>query len=185
MISSNDFRNGIAIEYEGGLFTIVDFQHVKPGKGSAFVRTKLKNIRTGYVVEKTFRAGEKVKQAYLDKRQMQFLYKQDTDFVFMDNKTFDQITLSAEQIGEDKQWLKEGTNIYVLFYQNEAIGVEIPNFVELKVIHTEPGFKGDTASAGNKPATLETGTIVQVPLFINTGDILQVDTRTSSYLKRM
>lgn len=185
MISVNDFRTGITIELEGNLFTVVDFQHVKPGKGSAFVRSKLRNLKTGYVLEKTFRAGEKVSRAHIERRDMQFLYHSDEDYTFMDNQTYDQITLQASQIGEGIKWLKDGTVIGVLFYDTLAIGVDIPNFVELAVTHTEPGFKGDTATGGSKPATVETGAVVQVPLFIEIGDVIQIDTRTSTYLRRV
>lgn len=185
MISVNDFRTGITIELEGNLFTVVDFQHVKPGKGSAFVRSKLRNLKTGYVLEKTFRAGEKVSKAHIERRDMQFLYHSDEDYTFMDNQTYDQITLQAGQIGEGVKWLKDGTVIGVLFYDTLAIGVDIPNFVEIAVTHTEPGFKGDTATGGSKPATVETGAVVQVPLFIEIGDVIQIDTRTSTYLRRV
>lgn len=185
MISVNDFRTGITIELEGNLFTVVDFQHVKPGKGSAFVRSKLKNLKTGYVIEKTFRAGEKILRAHIERRDMQFLYHSDEDYTFMDNQTYDQITLHASQIGDGVKWLKDGTVIGVLFYDTLAIGVDIPNFVELAVTQTEPGFKGDTATGGSKPATVETGAVVQVPLFIEIGNVIQIDTRTSTYLRRV
>lgn len=185
MISTNDFRNGVTIEMEGGLWTIVEFLHVKPGKGSAFVRSKLKNIKTGYTLEKTFRAGEKVTLAHIERREMQFLYKQDTDYVFMDNKSYDQITLPEDQIGDNKFWIKDSSNIYVLFHDENAIGIEVPNFIELKITHTEPGFKGDTATGATKPATLETGAVIQVPLFVDSSDVVQVDTRTGTYLKRV
>ncbi|MFH1452493.1 MAG: elongation factor P [Armatimonadota bacterium] len=185
MISTNDFRNGLTIELDGDLFIIVEFQHVKPGKGSAFVRSKLKNLKTGYTLEKTFRAAEKVTRAHIDRREMQFLYKQDTEFVFMDNQSYDQINLSEEQIGDNKFWIKDGSTIHVLFHNENAIGIEVSNFMDLKITHTEPGFKGDTATGGTKPATLETGAVVQVPLFVNIDDVVQVDTRTSTYLKRV
>ncbi|MFH0801539.1 MAG: elongation factor P [bacterium] len=185
MISSNDFRTGITIVVDGDLVTVVDFQHVKPGKGSAFVRTKLKNVKTGYVVEKTFRGGEKIERAVVERREMQYLYSNGSDYVFMDNKNFDQLTLSAEQIGDGFKWLKESMNISVLTHENLPIGVELPNFVELKVTQTDPGYKGDTATGGTKPATLETGAVVQAPLFIEIGDVLQIDTRSGSYLRRM
>lgn len=185
MISVNDFRTGITIELDGNLFTVVDFQHVKPGKGSAFVRSKLKNLKTGYVIEKTFRAGEKISRAHIERREMQFLYHSGEDYTFMDNQTYDQITLHEDQIGDGVKWLKDGTIIGILFHDSLAIGVEIPNFVELAVAHTDPGFKGDTATGGSKPATIETGAVVQVPLFIEIGDIIQIDTRTSTYLRRV
>lgn len=185
MISVNDFRTGVTVELDGEIYTVVDFQHVKPGKGSAFVRSKLKNLKTGYSVEKTFRAGEKLNRAHVDRRVMQYLYSTGEDYVFMDNQNYDQITLTKGQLGDQAKWLKDGMNIYILFYQNSAIGVEIPNFVELKVTYTEPGFKGDTATGGSKPATLETGAVIQVPLFIGVGDFVQVDTRTGTYLRRV
>jgi elongation factor P len=185
MISVNDFRTGVSVEIEGNLYTVVDFQHVKPGKGSAFVRSKLKNVKTGYVVEKTFRAGEKLKRAHIERRQMQFLYAVDEDYTFMDNESYEQITIPAVLIGDQTKWLKEGNSVQVLFHEANPLGVEIPAFVELKVTQTEPGFKGDTTSGGNKPATVETGATIQVPLFINIGDVLQIDTRTNTYLKRV
>jgi|SRR5690554_5064670 len=184
MVSVNDFRTGLTIEIDGDLFTVVEFMHVKPGKGAAFVRSKLKNIRTGYTVEKTFNAGEKVSQARIDTREMQYLYKSDNDYVFMDLQTYDQLTLTAEKLGDGIKYLKENMTVMIQMYENEAIGVNLPNTVELEVVETDPGFKGDTATGGNKPATLETGAVVTVPLFINVGDILQVDTRTGQYLKR-
>lgn len=185
MITSNDFKNGMTIELDGQLMTIVEFLHVKPGKGSAFVRTKLRNLKSGYVVEKTFRAGEKVTRAIIDKRTMQFLYSSGSDYNVMDTENYEQITLSAESMGDGVKWLKEGMEISVLFYGTDPIGVDVPNFVELKVTETEPGFKGDTATGGTKPATLETGATIQVPLFINIGEVLQIDTRTGQYLRRV
>jgi elongation factor P len=185
MISTNDLRNGVSIELDGDIYTVVEFLHVKPGKGSAFVRTKLKNLKTGYILEKTFRAGEKLPHAHIERRPMQYLYKTDDGIVFMDTKTYDQINLFENQIGENLKWLKEGTEVSVLFYQENPIGVDIPNFVELTVTFTEPGFKGDTATGGTKPATLETGAVIQVPLFVELNDKVQVDTRTGTYLKRV
>lgn len=184
MITSNDFKNGMTIEVDGELMTIVEFLHVKPGKGSAFVRTKLRNMKTGYTVEKTFKAGEKVTRAHIDRRQMQYLYASEDEYVFMDNENFDQITLQKSLIGDGIKWLKEGMEVSILFHGTETIGVDLPNFVELKVTETEPGFKGDTATGGTKPATLETGATIQVPLFIDIGDVLQIDTRTGQYLRR-
>jgi elongation factor P len=184
MISSNDFRTGVTIELEGGVWQVVDFQHVKPGKGSAFVRTKLKNVKTGAVVERTFNAGEKVPRAHLDQRQMQYLYESDGSFNFMDNETYEQIALSNEQLGDATRFLKENMNIGVLFFQGIVIGIDMPNSVELEVIETDPGIRGDTATGGTKSAKLETGYIVKVPLFINTGDVLRIDTRTGDYIER-
>lgn len=186
MFSVNDFRTGITIELEGNLFTVVDFQHVKPGKGAAFVRSKLKNVKTGYTVEKTFRGGEKVMRALVERKDMSYLYKSaDEDFTFMDKETYDQHTLPRVFLGDGAKWLKEGMDVSVLLHNEEPIGVDVPNFVDLKVIQTDPGFKGDTATGAVKPATLETGAVINVPLFINEGDVLQIDTRTGEYLKRV
>lgn len=184
MINVNDFRTGITIELEGTLFTVVEFQHVKPGKGSAFVRTRLRNLKNGYVVEKTFRGGEKVNRAIIERRAMQFLYHSDDEYTFMDNENYEQQTLQKAFIGDGVKWLKDGTQVSVLFHGTTAIGIDLPNFVELKVTETEPGFKGDTATGAVKQAVLETGATVNVPLFIEEGDVLQIDTRTSEYLKR-
>ena len=184
MISSNDFRNGVTIELDGGVWQIVDFQHVKPGKGAAFVRAKMKNAKTGAVVERTFNAGEKVPKAHVDNRQMQYLYESDGLFNFMDNENYEQITLNTDQLGDAKKFLKENMNIGVLFFQGLVIGIEMPLSVELAVVETDPGIRGDTATGGTKPATLETGYVVRVPLFINIGDVLRVDTRTGDYLER-
>lgn len=184
MISTNDFKTGLTVEVDGDVFSVVDFQHVKPGKGSAFVRCKLKNVRTGAVVERTFNAGEKLPRAHVDRREMQYLYNDGEAYNLMDNQNYEQMSITKEQLGDSVKFLKENTNIYVLLYQSSIIGVEIPNFVELEVVETAPGIKGDTASGGSKPATLETGAVVQVPFFIEVGDILQIDTRTGNYLKR-
>lgn len=185
MISTNDFFNGLTIELEGEIYTVIDFQHVKPGKGAAFVRSKLRNIRTRAIIERTFRAGEKVPRAYLERRQMDYLYSDGEDYFFMDAKTYDQISLSKEQLGDAFKYLKENIRINVLIYQGEPLGIELPNFVELKVVETEPGIRGDTASGGSKSATLETGLVIQVPFFINVGDILRIDTRTGEYIERV
>ncbi|NLB88094.1 MAG: elongation factor P [Syntrophomonadaceae bacterium] len=185
MISVNDFKTGVSIELEGQAYVVVDFQHVKPGKGAAFVRAKLKNLSSGGVVEKTFRAGEKVAKAHLDRREMQYLYSDSDGYIFMDNETYEQITISADTIGDGVKWLLENMNIHVLIFQNKIIGVDLPNFVELKVVETEPGVKGDTATGATKNATLETGAVVQVPLFVNEGDVLRIDTRTGEYMERV
>lgn len=185
MVSVNDLRTGLTIALEGEVWIVLEFLHVKPGKGSAFVRTKLKNARTGQVIERTFRAGEKVEQAHVDKRTMQFLYRSGDEFYFMDNQTYDQLSLSREQLGDAVYYLKDNMEITVVLYQGKAIAVEPPNFVELRVVHTEPGVKGDTATGATKPATLETGLVVQVPLFVNEGDVLKIDTRTGEYLSRV
>lgn len=184
MVSVNDFRTGLTIEIDGDLFTVVEFMHVKPGKGAAFVRSKLKNIRTGFTVERTFNAGEKVSLARIETREMQYLYNSDQDYVFMDMQTYEQLTLPEEKLGDAVKYLKENEIVMIQMYENEALGVNLPNTVELEVVETDPGFKGDTATGGSKPAKLETGAVVNVPLFINVGDILQVDTRTGQYLKR-
>ena len=184
MISVNDFKTGVTVELEGQVYQVVDFQHVKPGKGAAFVRAKLKNVKSGGVVEKTFRGGEKLHRAHLDKRAMQYLYKDGDAYVFMDNDNYEQITVSAGDIGDGVKWLLENMNIQVVMYQSEIMGVEMPNFVELTVVETEPGVKGDTATGASKLAKLESGASVQVPLFINTGDRLRIDTRTGEYMER-
>ena len=180
MISVNDFRTGLTIEIDGQLYSVVEFMHVKPGKGAAFVRSKLKNLRTGYTVEKTFNAGEKVSLARVETKEMMFLYKSDDDYVFMDNNTYEQLTLGEKTIGDGVKFLKDNMTVMVQMYNGEAIGVNLPTTVELEVVQTEPGFKGDTATGGTKPATLETGVVVHVPLFIEEGDILQIDTRTGN-----
>lgn len=184
MISTNDFRTGLTIEIDGDVYQVVDFQHVKPGKGAAFVRSKLRNVRTGAVVDKTFNAGEKIPRARIDRREAQYLYNDGTDYNFMDMETYDQFSMSKEELGDAIKFLKENMTIQLLMFQGKSIGVDLPNFVELEVVETAPGIKGDTASGGSKPATLETGYVVQVPFFINTGDVLQIDTRTGHYIKR-
>lgn len=184
MISSNDFRNGVTIEIDNDVWQVVDFQHVKPGKGAAFVRAKLKNIRTGAVVERTFNAGEKIPQAHVDRREMQFLYESDHMYNFMDTENYEQIALSEEQLGDAKQFLKENMILGIMFFQENIIGVDVPNSVELVVVETDPGLRGDTATGGIKPAKLETGYVVKVPLFINVGDVLRIDTRTGEYIER-
>ncbi|BCV25134.1 MAG TPA: elongation factor P [Firmicutes bacterium] len=184
MISTNDFRTGLTIELEGEVYSVVDFQHVKPGKGSAFVRSKLKNVRTGAVIERTFRAGEKVETAHIDRRQMQYLYAAGASYTFMDTETFEQLTLSEEQLGENLKFLKENMLITILMYEGSILGIELPNFVDLQVVETAPGIRGDTVSGATKPAKLETGATVQVPLFIEEGDVIRIDTRTGQYLTR-
>ncbi len=184
MISSNDFRPGVTIEIDGMVWQVVEFQHVKPGKGAAFVRAKLKNLQTGSVVERTFNAGEKVPNAQVERKPMQYLYGEEGSYYFMDNETFDQIMLTKEQLGNALNFIKEEMEITVLFFNGTVIGVDIPNSVELKVVETEPGIRGDTATGGVKPAKMETGYVVKVPLFINEGDVLRIDTRTGAYLER-
>lgn len=185
MISVNDFKTGVTVDLEGQVYQVVEFQHVKPGKGAAFVRAKLKNVKSGGVVEKTFRGGEKIRRAHLDKRGMQYLYMDGDDYIFMDNDNYEQLTISRESMGDGVKWLKENMNIQVLMYQNDIMGIEMPNFVELEVVDTEPGVKGDTATGATKAARLETGASVQVPLFVNTGDRLRIDTRTGEYMERV
>lgn len=184
MISSNEFKTGVTIEIEGEIFQIVEFQHVKPGKGSAFVRTKLKNVKTGGTIEKKFNAGERLARARLDRREMQYLYKDGDQYVVMDNESFEQIMLNDAQIGDEVKWLKENMNLGILLFNNEVIGVDLPNTVELRVTETEPGVKGDTATGGSKAAVVETGATVQVPFFVNEGDVLIIDTRTGAYVSR-
>lgn len=167
MISVNDFKTGLTIEVDNGIWQVMEFQHVKPGKGAAFVRSKLRNLRTGAVQEKTFRAGEKVSKAHIENRRMQYLYASGDVHTFMDNETFEQLELSTAQIEHELKFLKENMEVHVISYQGETLGVEVPNTVELTVTETEPGIKGDTASGGTKPATLETGLTVQVPFFVN------------------
>lgn len=184
MISSNDFRTGVTIELDGGVWQVVDFQHVKPGKGAAFVRAKLKNAKSGAVVERTFNAGEKVPKAHIDRREMQYLYESDGMYNFMDNETYEQIALSPEQMADAKKFLKENMSIGIMFFQGTVIGIDLPYSVELKVVETDPGIRGDTATGGKKPAKLETGYVVNVPLFINEGDVLRIDTRSGDYIER-
>ncbi len=184
MLSSNDFKNGMTIEYEGDLLEIIYFQHVKPGKGGAFVRTKLKNLITGAIFEKTFRAGEKVEQAILETRKVQFLYKDDY-YNFMDNETFEQLSLDELQIGDKKLYLLENLEITMIFYKGKPISLELPTFIEAKITSTEPGVKGDTVSSSFKPAEIETGAKINVPLFIENDDTIRIDTRTGEYITRV
>ncbi len=184
-ISVNDFRTGITIELEGQLWTVVDFQHVKPGKGAAFVRSKLKNVEKGTTVEKTFRGGEKVQRAIVERKPYQYLYESDGDYVFMDSNTYEQVNVSADKMGDGLKWLKDSMEVQIVFHETRILEVEMPNFVELAVTQTDPGLKGDTAQGGSKPATVETGAVVTVPLFVEEGDVLQIDTRSGEYLKRV
>ena len=182
-VSTAEFKKGLRIVFDDQPYVIVDFQHVKPGKGGAFVRTKLKHLKLGTVIDKTFRAEEKVPLVNFEEKRMQFLYRDDR-YHFMDLETYDQISLSGEELGEARDFLKENTEVEMLHVEGAPIGIELPNFVELRVVKTEPGVRGDTASGGSKPATLETGAVVSVPLFINEGDLLKVDTRTGAYIGR-
>ncbi|MEW6545630.1 MAG: elongation factor P [Bacillota bacterium] len=185
MISTNDFRPGITVEVDGEIWMVVEAQHVKPGKGSAFVRTRLKNIKTGAVLDRTFAAGERFPQAHVERREMQYLYSTGDQYFFMDTGTYDQIQLGKDRLGDAILYMKENSILYVLMHEGNPIGVELPNFVELEVVETEPGVKGDTATGGTKPARLETGAVVKVPLFVEVGDIIRVDTRTHQYLERV
>jgi elongation factor P len=185
MYSTAEFKKGLKVELDGVPYTIVDFQHVKPGKGGAFVRTKLKSLLTGRVLDQTFRSGEKVKKPDLMERDMQFLYREGDRYSMMDNENYEQIMLTEEQVGEARLYLIDNLDVKVLFFNQQPVGVEIPLFVELEVAQTEPGVKGDTAAGGTKPATLESGATINVPLFINEGDRVKVDTRTGNYIERV
>ena len=185
MISAGDFRNGITIEYEGNVYQIVEFQHVKPGKGPAFVRTKLKNIINGGVVEKTFRPTEKCPQARIDRKDMQYLYADGDLFNFMDTETYDQVALNSDTVGDALKFVKENEMVKICSYNGNVFAIEPPLFVELEITDTEPGFKGDTATGATKPAIVETGAKVMVPLFVNQGEVIKIDTRTGEYLSRV
>jgi elongation factor P len=184
-ISTNDLKNGITLQLDNGLFTVVDFQHVKPGKGGAFVRTKLKNVRTGAVLERTFNAGIRVEQAIVDKRDMQFLYRDGDDYVFMDNTSYDQVLVPPAALGEAADYLVEQMTAHLATFEGEIVQVEIAPSVELTIARTEPGVQGDRVSGARKPATLETGLVIQVPLFVNPGDRVKVDTRSGEYVTRV
>ncbi|KRK40770.1 elongation factor P [Loigolactobacillus bifermentans] len=184
MISVNDFKTGLTIEVEGELWRVVEFQHVKPGKGSAFVRSKLKNIRTGAVQEKTFQAGKKVNKAQIDNKKMQYLYQDGDNYVFMDMNTYEQLSLPGDKIRDELNYLKENMEVSIMMYGSETIGINLPNTVELKVAETEPGIRGDTQSGGSKPAKMETGLSVQVPFFVNEGETLIISTQDGSYVSR-
>ena len=184
MVSTKDFKNGVAIIIDGQIHLIRWFQHHKPGKGGAVMRTKLKNLATGSIVEKTFRAGTKFEAARLIKKKMEYIYREGTSLVFMDSKTYEQVTLNTSQIGEGIRFLKENTMVELLTHKGRILGVELPITISLEVTHTEPGLKKGRATSGTKPATLETGAIIQVPLFINTGELVKIDTRTGEYLER-
>lgn len=184
VIMAGDFKNGVTIEYEGDIWTIIEFQHVKPGKGSPFVRTKLKNIKTGGVIEKTFRPTEKLDRAHIERKDMEYLYNDGSLYYFMDPDTFEQIGLSPDQLGDALKFVKENEKVKILSHNNDVFGVEPPLFVELEIVHTEPGVRGDTATNVTKPATVETGAEIPVPLFINIGDKIKIDTRTGEYLGR-
>ncbi len=183
-VSTAEFKRGLKIQFDGEPYSIVDFQHVKPGKGGAFVRTKLKHMKLGRVIDNTFRAGEKVELVDFDEKRMQYLYRDDR-YHFMDLDTYDQISLAPEEVGEAREFLKENTEVEILFIDGNPVSVELPNFIELQIVKTDPGIRGDTATGGSKPATLETGAVIQVPLFLNEGDVVKVDTRSGEYLGRV
>jgi len=184
MYTTTDFRNGLKIEFEGGPYTIVYFQHVKPGKGGAFVRTKLKNLKTGAVLEHTFRSGDKVEKPDLEEREMQFMYREGDAFHFMDTASYEQIYLDTDHMGDAGNYMIENLSVKILFYRGEPIGIDLPIFIVLTIAETEPGIRGDTVSGATKPAKLESGALVQVPLFLNEGDRVKVDTRTGTYIER-
>ena len=183
-VSTNDLKNGMTLDLPQGLFQVVEFQHVKPGKGGAFVRTKLKNVRTGAVLDRTYRADEKLQQAIVDKREMQLLYREGDHYVFMDTSSYDQIHVEQAALGDTRRFLKDGDTAVLQQYRSEIVGVDLPAAVELAVTDTEPGVQGDRVQGARKPATLETGLVVQVPLFVNPGDRVKVDTRSGEYLTR-
>lgn len=185
MISAGEFRNGVTFELDGNVFQIVEFQHVKPGKGAAFVRTKLKNVITGGVVEKTFRPTEKMPKAHIERKDYEYLYSDGDLFYFMDQESYEQMPLNGDQLGDSLKFVKENMVVKVLSYKGSVFGVEPPTFVELEVTETEPGFKGDTSTGATKPATLETGATIMVPLFVNQNDFIRVDTRTGEYMERV
>ena len=185
MITAGDFRNGKTFEFEGNVYQVVEFQHVKPGKGAAFVRTKLKNVITGGVVEKTFRPTEKVEEAHIEKKNMEYSYNDGDLYYFMDQETFDMTPISKDQIGDALKFVKENMVCMILSYKGSVFGIEPPTFVELQIVETEPGFAGNTATGATKPATLETGAVIQVPLFIDNNEVIRIDTRTGEYMERV
>ena len=184
-VDTSQFRNGLKLELDGEPFTMIYFQHVKPGKGGAFVRTKVKNLKTGRVLDRTFRAGERVEEADVEEKTMQYLYQDGDNLVFMDTQSFEQIPFTPEQLGDARKFLKENLEVSVVLWRGRPIGVELPSFIEATVTRCDPGIKGDTASGATKPATIETGAVLQVPLFIKEGDVLRVDTRTGQYVERV
>ncbi|PZN07703.1 elongation factor P [Thermaerobacter composti] len=185
MIQAGDFKNGMAVVIDGQVHQVLEFQHVKPGRGQAFVRAKIKNLETGATVNRTFRPDERFPLAHIEKRDMQYLYEADGQYFFMDTETYDQVGLASEQLGDAVRFLKEGMVVKVLKTGDKTLGIELPTAVDLKVVETEPGVRGDTAQGGSKPAKLETGAVVQVPLFVDTGDVIRVDTRTGEYVERV
>ena len=185
MVSAGDFRNGLTIEYEGNVYQVIEFQHVKPGKGAAFVRTKLKNIKSGGVVEKTFRPTEKCPQAHIERREVEYLYKDNDIYCFMDKETYDSLVLTVAQVGNTMKFIKENETVKILSHNGEVFSIEPPLFVELEITETEPGFKGNTSTGATKPATVETGALVYVPVFVEIGDVIKIDTRLGEYLSRV
>lgn len=185
MISTNDFHTGLTIEVDGTVYSVEEFEHSKSGRGGAFVRTRLRNIEEDYTVNKTFRAGEKVKRAHIEKRNMQFLYWDGDDYVFMDRDTYEQVTLSRKQLGDRIKYLVENMDLEIAMYEGQPVDIDLPTFVELEVKETQPGVKGDTVSGGTKPATMATGLVVQVPLFVKEGDVVKIDTRKNEYVERV
>ncbi len=184
MISTNDFKTGVTVEIDGDAWQVVEFQHVKPGKGAAFVRAKMRNLCTGAVVERTFNAAERLQNALVERKEMQYLYQADENYVFMDNETYEQLELNKDQLGNALNFLKENMDVKVITFKDRVLGVELPNTVELTVVETEPGIKGDTDTGGSKNAKMDTGYVVKVPLFINEGDVLRIDTRSGEYIER-
>lgn len=184
-VSTAEFRNGLKIEIDGDPYVIVDFQHVKPGKGGAFVRTKIKSLKSGNVIDRTYRSGEKVDVPELEEKTMQYLYAADKDRVFMDTATYEQVSLNEKQLGDSINYLKENMEIKVLYHKGQPINIDIPMFVELAIAKTDPGVRGDTASGGSKPATMESGAVVKVPFYLNEGDIIKIDTRTGIFIERV
>lgn len=184
-VSTTEFRNGLKIEIDGEPYIIVEFQHVKPGKGGAFVRTKMKSLKSGNVIDRTFRSGEKVDVPELEEKTMQYLYAADKDRVLMDTSSYEQISMSEKQLGDSVNYLKENMEIKVLYFKGQPINIDIPMFVELKIARTDPGVRGDTASGGSKPATLETGAVVKVPFYLNEGDVVKIDTRSGTFIERV
>lgn len=183
-LSTADFKNGLTIEYEGNVYQIVEFQHVKPGKGGAFVRSRIRNLMNGASIEKTWRAGEKVEAALVERRNVDFLYRDNEDLVFMDMADYEQLTLPAKQVGEAINFLKENTPVQLVQWKNQLLNIELPQTMEFTITQTDPGLRGDTAQGGSKPATIETGAVVTVPLFVNEGEVIRVDTRTGQYIER-
>ena len=185
MISAGEFRNGVTFELDGQIFQIVEFQHVKPGKGAAFVRAKMRNVITGSTVERTFNPTDKMEKAHIERKEMQYLYKDGDLFYFMDIETYEQIPISREKLGDSLRFIKESMNVRILSYKDDVFGIEPETFVELRIIETEPGYKGDTATNASKPATVETGAVIRVPLFVNQDDVVRIDTRTGEYIERV